>query len=188
MEFSRQEYWSGFPFPSPGDLPNPGTEPDLLYCILSFHELSHHGSPLGYMLGLKAMGSERPAPSPVMLRIFQSSEVQGNVQFPCNSEGKWLWLTGTDTSERVNCLCFSTFSQGRKKLTLKERNKNSAHCFWWGMVRNWVRENGNRILVTCQETRALRERPLKDLLEWECSVCFTLLPLFQCNPFHILEW
>ena len=25
--FSRQEYWSGLPFPSPGDLPNPGVEP-----------------------------------------------------------------------------------------------------------------------------------------------------------------
>ena len=24
MEFSRQEYWSGLPFASPGDLPNPG--------------------------------------------------------------------------------------------------------------------------------------------------------------------
>ena len=24
--FSRQEYWSGLPFPSPGDLPNPGVE------------------------------------------------------------------------------------------------------------------------------------------------------------------
>jgi len=24
MEFSRQEYWSGEPFPSPGDLPDPG--------------------------------------------------------------------------------------------------------------------------------------------------------------------
>ena len=24
MEFSRPEYWSGWPFPSPGDLPNPG--------------------------------------------------------------------------------------------------------------------------------------------------------------------
>ena len=24
VEFSRQEYWSGVPFPSPGDLPNPG--------------------------------------------------------------------------------------------------------------------------------------------------------------------
>ena len=27
MEFSRQEYWSGLPFPSPGYLPNPGMEP-----------------------------------------------------------------------------------------------------------------------------------------------------------------
>ena len=27
MEFSRLEYWSGSPFPSPGDLPNPGIKP-----------------------------------------------------------------------------------------------------------------------------------------------------------------
>ena len=27
IKFSRQEYWSGLPFPSPGDLPNPGIEP-----------------------------------------------------------------------------------------------------------------------------------------------------------------
>ena len=27
MEFSRQEYWSGLTFPSPGDLPNPGIKP-----------------------------------------------------------------------------------------------------------------------------------------------------------------
>ena len=27
MGFSRQEYWSGWPFPSPGDLPDPGIEP-----------------------------------------------------------------------------------------------------------------------------------------------------------------
>ena len=27
MEFSRQEYWSGLPFPPPGDLPDPGIEP-----------------------------------------------------------------------------------------------------------------------------------------------------------------
>ena len=26
MEYSRQEHWSGLPFPPPGDLPNPGTE------------------------------------------------------------------------------------------------------------------------------------------------------------------
>ena len=27
LEFSRKEYWSGLPFPSPGDLPNPGIRP-----------------------------------------------------------------------------------------------------------------------------------------------------------------
>ena len=30
MEFSRQEYWSGLPFPTPGDLPDPETEPTSL--------------------------------------------------------------------------------------------------------------------------------------------------------------
>ena len=30
MGFSRQENWSGLPFPSPGDLPNPGIEPGSL--------------------------------------------------------------------------------------------------------------------------------------------------------------
>ena len=30
IEFSGQEYWSGMPFPFPGDLPDPGTEPASL--------------------------------------------------------------------------------------------------------------------------------------------------------------
>ena len=32
LGFPRQEYWNGLPFPSPGDLPNPGTGPGLLHC------------------------------------------------------------------------------------------------------------------------------------------------------------
>ena len=28
MEFSRQEYWSGLPFPPRGDLPHPGIKPE----------------------------------------------------------------------------------------------------------------------------------------------------------------
>ena len=30
MRFARHEYWSGLPFPLPGDLPNPGIEPAFL--------------------------------------------------------------------------------------------------------------------------------------------------------------
>ena len=33
MRFSRQEFWSGLQFPSPGDLPDPGIEPTFL-CLL----------------------------------------------------------------------------------------------------------------------------------------------------------
>ena len=46
MEFSRQEYWSGLPFPLPGDLPDPGIEPSLPHCRQTLYHLSHHW-PLG---------------------------------------------------------------------------------------------------------------------------------------------
>ena len=42
MEFSRQECWSGLPFPSPGDLPDPGIEPGSP--VLQADGLSHQGS------------------------------------------------------------------------------------------------------------------------------------------------
>ena len=45
IEFSRQEYWSGLPFPSPGDLPNPGIEPGSPTLQILYH-LSHQGSPV----------------------------------------------------------------------------------------------------------------------------------------------
>ena len=51
MGFSRQEYWSGLPFPSPGDLPNPGIEP---------------GSPA---LQADALSSEPPG-SPIILYSY----------------------------------------------------------------------------------------------------------------------
>ena len=45
MGFSRQEYWSGLPFPPPGDLPDPGLKPCLLHWQVDSLPLSHLGSP-----------------------------------------------------------------------------------------------------------------------------------------------
>ena len=39
MEFSRQEYWSGLPFPSPGDLPDPGIKHRSLTLQVDFFTL-----------------------------------------------------------------------------------------------------------------------------------------------------
>ena len=45
MGFSRQEYWSGLPFPPPGDLANPGIEPASPALQVDSLPLNHQGSP-----------------------------------------------------------------------------------------------------------------------------------------------
>ena len=51
MGFSRQEYWSGLPFPPPGDLPDPGIQPASL-CLLHWQAHSLPLSHLGRSHGL----------------------------------------------------------------------------------------------------------------------------------------
>ena len=42
MKFSRQESWSGLPFPPPGDLPNPGVKPvSLMFPALAGVFINH---------------------------------------------------------------------------------------------------------------------------------------------------
>ena len=43
MGFCRQEYWSGLPFPSPWDLPDPGMEPGSPALQVILYQLSHQG-------------------------------------------------------------------------------------------------------------------------------------------------
>jgi len=45
MGFSRQEYWSGLPFPSPEDLPGPGIKPGLLHCRQILYSMSYREVP-----------------------------------------------------------------------------------------------------------------------------------------------
>ena len=42
MGFSGQKYWSGLPFPSPGDLSDPGPR----HCSQILYQLSYEGSPI----------------------------------------------------------------------------------------------------------------------------------------------
>ena len=45
MEFPRQEYWSGLPFPTPGDLPDPRVEPESPALLADSLPLCHLQSP-----------------------------------------------------------------------------------------------------------------------------------------------
>ena len=54
MEFSREEYWSGLPCPTPGDLPNPGIKPGSPALAGGFFNTESHwgGSSLLYHLAI----------------------------------------------------------------------------------------------------------------------------------------
>ena len=49
MGFSRQEYWVGLPFPTPGDLPNPGIEPESPALAGKFFTTAPPGKPYIYI-------------------------------------------------------------------------------------------------------------------------------------------
>ena len=84
MGFSRQEYWSGSPFSPPGDLPNPGMEPSLLYCRQTLYHLSHQASPRVATAYLSVDQLSAPSHSFFMPMILQTS-----VRHQC-SEFSWL--------------------------------------------------------------------------------------------------
>ena len=55
-EFSRHEYWTGLPFPTPGDHPDPGIKPSLLHLLYWQADslpLHHLGSSRGVQTGIK---------------------------------------------------------------------------------------------------------------------------------------
>ena len=48
MGFSRQEYWSGLPFPSPGDLPDTGIKPVSPALVGRFFTTAPPGKPINH--------------------------------------------------------------------------------------------------------------------------------------------
>ena len=86
MGFSRQEYWSGLPFPSPGDLPNPGIEP---------------GSPA---LQADALTSEPPEKPLNRNWHWKMIWVQNELLFHQATEISWLLFTEVTLSWPI-CHC-----------------------------------------------------------------------------------
>ena len=67
MGFFRQEYWSGLPFPLPGDLPEPGIKPTSLALQVDSLPLSHCISPYHVLLLLLLS---------IVLEILRETQVQ----------------------------------------------------------------------------------------------------------------
>ena len=109
MGLLRQEYWSGLPFSSPGDLPNPGNK--FLHCRQMLYRLSHQGSPFKETNHL----SKAPSPTTITYEVriltyeyggdMQSIEPPHFLLFPLKPEvheGKTLFAVFSVVSPVLN--------------------------------------------------------------------------------------
>ena len=105
MKLSRQEYWSGQPFPSSGDLPILGINPGLPHCRRILYQLSHQGSP-GLLTSVLKYEWESPGGSGVK-NLPASAGGMGSVSGKSHGQRSLAgYIHGitqeSDTSQRLN--------------------------------------------------------------------------------------
>ena len=76
MEFSRQEYWNGLLFPSPGDLADPGIKSGLLHHRQILYHLNHKVGSIYELLKINNILEDL---------VSRKGEYIG---LPCSSDGK----------------------------------------------------------------------------------------------------
>ena len=89
IEFSRQEYWSGLPFPSPGDLPDPGIEPRSP----AFRQILYHLAAAAAAKSLQSCPTlcnpiDGSPPGPSVHGILQARTLEW-VAIPFSNAWKW---------------------------------------------------------------------------------------------------
>ena len=98
MVFSRPEYWSGYPFPSPSDLPNPGIEPRSPTLQADSLPAESQGKPI--LLAMSATDWHLPWALPSTSRRIKSCAAaaadlqQPNKEFRVESRNKALCAQG----------------------------------------------------------------------------------------------
>ena len=117
MEFPRQEYWSGLPFPSLGDIPNPGTKPMSLALQVDALPLSHPGRPVKSLVDCKDCFKKKKKLS---LSLRHQTEVFYQRSQKCHSEQQSSLLKII-----LTFLFFSSiFREKKAKLDLQLNNIN----------------------------------------------------------------
>ena len=105
-EFSRQEYWSGLPFPTPRDLPNPGTEPASLVSPA----LQADSLPLCY---LGSLSPQLNLPHLTCRMEVSCKEMQVKETKGCHSTQFPDWKTGMSLREAVNWIMVPRYCLGK---------------------------------------------------------------------------
>ena len=105
-----KEYWGGLPFPSPGDLPDPGSNPGLLHCRQTLYPLSHLSANL-------ETSSIPDLGYPLLMKVKEES---GKVGLKLNIQKTKIMASGPITSWQIDGETMETvtdFILGGSKIT-----------------------------------------------------------------------
>ena len=130
--FFRQEYWSGLPFPAPGDLPNPGIEPGF----------PHIGGRHVSLWATREAHNIIPAPN----NFFKMYLLQKLTQFsllhswkPCQNSCQDLELYHHHLLQWQVVLFHPQIFWGRASVSLlKSKSVSWSDCLWQVYLRSWV--------------------------------------------------
>ena len=123
MEFSRQEYWSGLPFPFPGDLPNPGIEP------------------LSLTLQADTLPSEPPG---------KHSKVQRRQEIEWNQSNQSLWFFNREISFEEKCNFVHYYHPSPPKWNWYKGNKFSLISLFLILFMYTISED-SKIFLSCYQ-------------------------------------
>ena len=130
MEFSRPEHWSGYPFPYPGNLPNPGHP----HRVQILYQLSHKGRRrilewVAYLfssrfpeLGIKPGSPASQADSLPTELSGKPSKYPLNMRYLANLSGSWA---------RLNILCRCRY----QRLDILVYPFSCLPCYLWAALR-----------------------------------------------------
>ena len=107
--FPRQAYWSGLPFPSPGDLPDPGIKPEYSALAGGFFTAEPWGKPIN-QLYLNIMEKEIATHSHILAWEIPWTEESGGLQSMGSQRAARDWTTNTHTSFNIK---FKKLSYGK---------------------------------------------------------------------------
>ena len=157
MGFSRQEYWTGFPFSSPGDLPNLGIKPRSAGCGQILYLLSYKRSPV-VLIALDSAFTTRHIPaghhfcfgsaSSLFLELFlcfspvaySTHTDLGGSSFSFLSYCLFILFMGFSGQERLPMFAIPFFSEPRFVRTLQHELSSWWPCTLWLMVSlTWMR-------------------------------------------------
>ena len=167
LGFSRQEYWSGVPFPSPGDLPYPGIEPGSPALQTDALPPEPPGKPDFQDMATNTFPTSRLRTAPEVTKIFAKLFILVSQCPPTNSHSEIL---NRSHQSCQTCNCF-IYTQGF--LTYKERHYWPNTAAYMSFAGKHIQKSSKKFCFTSDHFTVLKIH----LAPAAQCLCSTLFPL-----------